>query len=60
MDFMLLVEIEQLRLKVCYFVESEVMLLEVDKFCFDDYENFLEFVVVELCCKVKVQGLWGF
>jgi len=60
MDFTLPAEIEQLRLKVRHFVESEVMPLEADKSRFDDHENLLESVVAELRRKAKAQGLWGF
>ena len=60
MDFTLSKEIEEARLQVRDFVETEVLPLEQDKANFDDHENLKEEVVAQLRSKAKEQNLWGF
>lgn len=60
MDFFLPAEIEQVRLQVREFVQTEILPLETCADNFDAHENLKESLVAQVRKKARAQGLWGF
>ena len=58
MDFHLNPKIDDLRLQIRNFVDTETIPLEADRTVYDHHENIAEDVLEEPRTKTKAQGLW--